>query len=74
VVKTRHAPPFPRLSKGIARLQRFHIKKSRGLERDKLFYAEEAAVAKHITEKDRKAGFENVEWALLNWTEFLVNH
>jgi hypothetical protein len=36
--------------------------------------AEEIEVAKRVIAKDRKAGAENVQWALLNSTEFLVNH
>jgi hypothetical protein len=36
--------------------------------------AEELEVAKRVIAKDRKAGPENVQWALLNSAEFLVNH
>jgi hypothetical protein len=36
--------------------------------------AEETDVAKRVLAKDRKIGAENVQWALLNSTEFLVNH
>jgi hypothetical protein len=36
--------------------------------------AEEVEVAKRVIAKDRKIGFEDVQWALLNTTEFLVNH
>jgi hypothetical protein len=36
--------------------------------------AEEIDVAKRVLAKDRKIGAENVQWALLNSTEFLVNH
>jgi len=36
--------------------------------------ADEVEVAKRVLAKDRKAGLENIEWALLNSTEFLVNH
>jgi len=35
---------------------------------------EEVDVAKRVIAKDRKTGAENVQWALLNSTEFLVNH
>jgi len=35
---------------------------------------EEVEVAKRVIAKDRKTGPENVQWALLNSTEFLVNH
>jgi hypothetical protein len=35
---------------------------------------EELEVAKRVFAKDRKTGPENVQWALLNSTEFLVNH
>ena len=35
---------------------------------------EEVEVAKRVIEKDRKTGPENIEWALLNSAEFLVNH
>jgi hypothetical protein len=36
--------------------------------------AEEVEVAKRVIAKDRKTGPENLQWALLNSTEFLVNH
>jgi hypothetical protein len=36
--------------------------------------AAEVEVAKRVIAKDRKAGPENLQWALLNSTEFLVNH
>jgi uncharacterized protein DUF1553 len=36
--------------------------------------ADEVDVAKRVIAKDRKAGVENIQWALLNSTEFLVNH
>jgi hypothetical protein len=36
--------------------------------------ADEVDVAKRVIAKDRKTGVENIEWALLNSTEFLVNH
>jgi hypothetical protein len=35
---------------------------------------EEVAVAKRVIATDRKTGFEDIQWALLNTTEFLVNH
>jgi hypothetical protein len=35
---------------------------------------EEVEVAKRVLEKDRKTGHENIQWALLNSAEFLVNH
>ncbi|MBI4471661.1 MAG: DUF1549 domain-containing protein [Acidobacteria bacterium] len=35
---------------------------------------EETEVARHLMEKDRKAGLENVQWALLNSAEFILNH
>jgi len=35
---------------------------------------QEVEVAKRVIEKDRKTGPENIQWALLNSTEFLVNH
>jgi hypothetical protein len=35
---------------------------------------EEVEVAKRVIEKDRKTGHENIQWALLNSAEFLVNH
>jgi hypothetical protein len=35
---------------------------------------EEAEVAKRVIAKDRKIGLEDLQWALLNTTEFLVNH
>jgi len=36
--------------------------------------AGEVEVAKRVIAKDRKSGIENIQWALLNSTEFLVNH
>jgi hypothetical protein len=36
--------------------------------------AAEVEVAKRVIAKDRKTGPENLQWALLNSTEFLVNH
>jgi len=36
--------------------------------------SEEVEVAKRVFAKDRKTGPENVQWALLNSAEFLVNH
>ncbi len=36
--------------------------------------ADELDVAKRVMAKDKKAGVENIQWALLNSTEFLVNH
>ena len=36
--------------------------------------AEEVEVAKHVIAENKKTGVENIEWALLNSTEFLVNH
>jgi hypothetical protein len=36
--------------------------------------ADEVEVAKRVIAKDRKVGPENIQWALLNSTEFLVNH
>ena len=35
---------------------------------------QEVEVAKRVIAKDRKTGFEDIQWALLNSTEFLVNH
>jgi len=35
---------------------------------------EEVEVAKRVIAKDRKTGPENIQWALLNSAEFLVNH
>jgi len=35
---------------------------------------EEVEVAKRVMAKDKKIGFEDIQWALLNTTEFLVNH
>ena len=35
---------------------------------------DEVEVAKRVIAKDRMKGIENIEWALLNSTEFLVNH
>jgi hypothetical protein len=34
----------------------------------------ETEVALHAFEKDRKHGVENVQWALLNGVEFILNH
>ena len=34
----------------------------------------ELNAAKHLLVRDRKTGFEDVQWALLNSPEFLVNH
>jgi len=36
--------------------------------------SDEVEVAKRVIAKDKKTGLENVQWALLNSTEFLVNH
>ena len=36
--------------------------------------ADEVEVGKRVIAKDRKVGFEDIQWALLNSTEFLVNH
>jgi len=36
--------------------------------------SEEIEVARQILEQDRKAGLENIQWALLNTPEFLLNH
>ena len=36
--------------------------------------ADEVEVAKRVIAKDQKTGVENIQWALLNSTEFLVNH
>jgi len=36
--------------------------------------ADEVEVGKRVLAKDRKAGLEDIQWALLNSTEFLVNH
>jgi len=35
---------------------------------------DEVEVAKRVMAKDKKIGFEDIQWALLNTTEFLVNH
>jgi hypothetical protein len=35
---------------------------------------EEIDVGMQLMEKDRKVGVENIQWALLNSTEFLLNH
>jgi len=35
---------------------------------------EEVEVAKRVMATDKKIGFEDLQWALLNTTEFLVNH
>ena len=40
----------------------------------KLSTADEVEVAKRVIAKDKKTGVENIQWALLNSTEFLVNH
>ena len=36
--------------------------------------ADEVEVAKRVIAKDRNKGIENIQWALLNSAEFLVNH
>jgi hypothetical protein len=36
--------------------------------------ADEKQVARQALEKDRKRGAENVQWALLNSIEFVLNH
>jgi hypothetical protein len=36
--------------------------------------ADELEVGKRVLAKDRKTGLENIQWALLNSTEFMVNH
>ena len=36
--------------------------------------AEEVAVAKRLMASDKKTGASDVEWALLNSVEFIVNH
>ena len=36
--------------------------------------ADEVEVGKRVLAKDRTSGVENIQWALLNSTEFLVNH
>ncbi len=36
--------------------------------------ADEMEVGKRVIAKDKKTGVENIQWALLNSTEFLVNH
>ena len=36
--------------------------------------AGELGAAKHLLARDRKTGFEDIQWALLNSPEFLVNH
>ena len=36
--------------------------------------ADEMEVGKRVLAKDRKTGLENIQWALLNSTEFMVNH
>jgi hypothetical protein len=36
--------------------------------------ADEVEVGKRVIAKDKKTGVENIQWALLNSTEFLVNH
>jgi hypothetical protein len=36
--------------------------------------SDEVEVARRVIAKDRKTGLENIHWALLNSTEFLVNH
>jgi hypothetical protein len=35
---------------------------------------QELDVAKRVIASDKKIGFEDIQWALLNTTEFLVNH
>jgi len=35
---------------------------------------DEVEVAKRVIAKDKRTGFEDIQWALLNTTEFLVNH
>ena len=35
---------------------------------------DEVEVAKRVIAKDKTTGFEDIQWALLNTTEFLVNH
>jgi len=35
---------------------------------------QEVDVAKRVIAKDKKTGYEDIQWALLNTTEFLVNH
>ena len=36
--------------------------------------SQELDVAKRVIASDKKIGFEDIQWALLNTTEFLVNH
>jgi hypothetical protein len=36
--------------------------------------AEEAEVARQLLQVDRNRGAENIQWALLNSAEFLLNH
>jgi hypothetical protein len=36
--------------------------------------SQEVEVAKRVMAKDKKTGLEDIQWALLNTTEFLVNH
>jgi uncharacterized protein DUF1553 len=36
--------------------------------------SQELDVAKRVIASDKKVGFEDIQWALLNTTEFLVNH
>jgi hypothetical protein len=36
--------------------------------------ADEVEVGKRVLAKDRKTGLENIQWALINSTEFMVNH
>jgi hypothetical protein len=36
--------------------------------------AQEVDVARRVIASDKKVGFEDIQWALLNTTEFLVNH
>ena len=36
--------------------------------------SQELDVAKRMIANDKKTGFEDIQWALLNTTEFLVNH
>ncbi len=36
--------------------------------------AEEVEVAKRLLAEDRRTGTEDIQWALLNSVEFVVNH